>query len=346
MKLLIVIVNYDVTDLAIDCLNSVAKEIPSVCDSKVVVCDNGSKPGEAERLEKTIELEHWSHWATVKTIHPNRGFCVGNNVILQPAFESENAPQYALLLNSDTVLRRGALRALVGFMDHRPDVGIAGSRLEDPDGRPQISAFPFVSILGEFDRGFRLGVVSRLLQKKIPPREASDVACPCDWVAGASMIIRREVIRDIGYLDEGYFTYFDDIDYCLNARRAGWPTWYVPDSRVIHLVGQTTGVTQRESLNKSKTQKRIPRYWYEARRRYFLKNHGPTYAAIADLVFIVGYGLWYIRRILQRKPNTDPDCMWLDAIFESVFLKGFKVEAVVNPLITKSRTRGRRRDWQ
>ena len=76
-------------------------------------------------------------------------------------------------------------------------------------------------------------------------------------------------------LDEGYYTYFDDIDFCFNAKKQGWPTWYVPASRVVHLVGQSTGVNSKP--------KRLPPYLLEARRRYFLKNHGPFYAAMVDI---------------------------------------------------------------
>ena len=100
--------------------------------------------------------------------------------------------------------------------------------------------------------------------------------CETDWVAGASMIVRREVFRDIGLLDEGYFTYCEDVDFCFNARKASGLVWYAPSSRVEHLVGQSTGITVKKP-------KRQPPYSLEARRRYFLKNNGPVNAALADL---------------------------------------------------------------
>ena len=103
-----------------------------------------------------------------------------------------------------------------------------------------------------------------------------------DWVAFTSMIIRREVIEAIGPLDEGLYTYFDDIDYCLNAKRAGWQTWFVPESNVIHLDGASTGITE-------KNLKRRPEYWFQARRRFFLKNHGALYTALADAAFLSGF---------------------------------------------------------
>ena len=146
-------------------------------------------------------------------------------------------------------------------------------------------------------------------------------------LGGTSMIIRREVIDAIGPLDEGLYTYFDDIDYCLNAKRAGWETWYVPESRVIHLEGASTGVSHRQI-------KRRPGYWFQARRRFFLKNHGASYTALADAAFLVGFAIWRLRRRIQRKPDTDPQLMLIDSIRNSVFVTGFKMREVVNPALS------------
>ncbi len=140
------------------------------------------------------------------------------------------------------------------------------------------------------------------------------------------MIIRSEVLRDIGLLDEGFYTYFDDIDFCFNARKAGWPTWYVPASRVVHLGGRATGV-------RLSGPKRLPPYLFEARRRYFLKNHGVFYAAMADTAMIIGLGLWKLRVILTGKADTNPPHLLSDTIRHSVFLKGFEVKQVQNPAL-------------
>ncbi len=151
-------------------------------------------------------------------------------------------------------------------MDSHPKVGIAGSQLLWPDGVPQRTPFRFQGILSELDRGLRLGFVSRLVSPWTRSRRRT-VACPAEWVSGACIMLRRSMLDQIGLLDEGLYTYFDDIDICLRARRAGWETWYVPESRIIHLEGSSTGVT-------SQAKKRRPAYWFQARRRYFLKNYG------------------------------------------------------------------------
>ena len=184
-------------------------------------------------------------------------------------------------------MRPGAIHALVDFMNTHDGVGIAGSRLEDPDGTPQRSAFRFPTIASEFERGIRLGVrvedaASRVVAPPVPEEES-----PTDWVAGASMIVRRAVFDAIGLMDEKYFMYFEEVDFCLQAKRAGWPCWYVPASRVVHLVGAAS-----ELSDARKHRKRRPRYWFDSRRRYFVKNHGLMYAALADLAFVVGFALW------------------------------------------------------
>jgi GT2 family glycosyltransferase len=326
MNLLIVILNYRVTELTLDCLRSVAREIGSVPGARVAVVENGSGGDAAERLALAIAENGWGAWCELHLIHPNRGFTGGNNLVIRPALASSDRPEYVLLLNADTILRAGALSALVSFMDAHPRAGVAGSRLLGLDGTVQGSPFRFIGVVNEFDRALRLGIVSKLLSRWWVAPPAPDVAAPAEWVSGASMILRSEMLDEVGLLDEGLYTYYDDVDLCLRARRAGWQTWYVPESRVVHLEGASTGLAHR-------SRKRRPDYWHEARRRYFLKNHGAAYAALADAAFIVGFALWRLRRPLQGKPDTDPPHLLRDAIRHSVFVTGFTVREVRNPAL-------------
>ena len=332
MKLLVVIVNYRVTDLTIDCLRSLQEEIPRIPGAKVAVCENGTGPEDVRRLQEAIVSNAWDKWAALTAISPNRGFTGGNNVILREAMASDNPPQYVLLLNSDTIVLPGGIESLVRFMDSNPKVGIAGSRLEKPDGEVHVSAFRYHTIANEFDRGLRLGPVSKLLSHWCLTPPPPDHDCAAQWVAGASMIIRREVLEQVGLLDEDYYTYFDDIDYCMRAAKAGWPTWYVPESRVIHLVGCSTKISDPK---KEQVNKRRPNYWYQARARFFIKSYGPIYAALADMAFLAGFAVWRLRRLIQRKPDTDPRHMMLDTFLNSVFVRGFRLKPVENPALRK-----------
>src|SRR5437764_10923665 len=254
MKLLVVIVSYRVTDLTIDCLRALSGEIGRVPGARVALCENGTGGDAADRLRRAIAENDWGSWVDLTVIAPNRGFTGGNNAVIRPALESDDPPEYLLLLNADRIVPEHALSPLVQFLDEHPKAGIAGSMLLSPGGTIEATPFRFPGIATELDRGLRLGIVSKLLSpwSLVLPKRGG--AFRVGWVSGASLILRRTMLEQIGLLDEGFYTYFDDPDICLRARRAGWETWYVPESRVIHLGGTTTGLTGR------RVESRLPPY--------------------------------------------------------------------------------------
>src|SRR5205814_4594209 len=136
--------------------------------------------------------------------------------------------------------------------------------------------------------------VSRLLASRIVAGPVPPQACATDWVAGASMIIRSAVFDSAGLMDEKYFMYFEEVDFCLQAKRAGWPCWYVPASRVVHLVGAASGVTDVK-----KPARRRPRYWFESPSRSFRRNPGRLYQTLSHLAWACGYALVRARRRLR-----------------------------------------------
>ena len=312
LRLLVVIVNYRTARLTINCLDSLVNEVRTLSGTQVVVVDNNSGDRSVEEIESVIQIEGWGNWASVLPSEDNQGFAAGNNLIIRSVLKSRYPPDYVLLLNPDTVVRERSLSTLVDFMEKNSQVGIAGSRLEDPDGTPQCSAFRFHTLFSELDSALRLGIISQLLAKWVVAPSIASIPHQTDWVAGASMIIRREVFETIGLLDEGYFLYYEEVDFCLQARRSGWSCWYVPQSRVIHLVGQSSGVTNTKNIPR-----RLPKYWFDSRRRYFLKNHGWFYAALTDLVWVLSFVLGRCRRFLQRKPNNDPPYLLRDFLRNS-----------------------------
>lgn len=326
-RVLVIVVNYRVTGLTLECLRALEPEVQEVSGVFAAVVENGTGIDAAIQLRETIDAERWHTWVTLREVHPNRGFTGGNNLVIREAMGWSDPPEYFLLLNADAFVRPGALKELVAFMDNHPRAGVAGSRIENPDGTWQCSPFRDLTIASELSRGFRLGALTRLLSRWTTAPKP-DSACQADWVSGSSLIIRREVIEQIGPLDEGLYTYFDDPDYCLNARRAGWEVWYVPASRVSHLGGQSTGVDQKSVPQRPR---RRPAYWFLARRRFFLKNYGALYTALADLAFLTGFACWRLRRLVQRKPDMDPPHMLWDSFRHSVFCTGFRVKPVPNP---------------
>jgi GT2 family glycosyltransferase len=307
--LLVVIVNYRTADLVLNCLRSLSDEVDTVPGARAVVVDNASGDDSVARLVEVVHERGWGGWVTIQPEDRNGGFAAGNNASIRPALAAADPPRYVLLLNPDTVVRAGALRALVEFMEAHPEVGIAGSRLEDPDGTPQCSAFRFPSILSELENGMRLGLVSRLLRRWVVAQPVPTAPCWTDWVSGACLFARREVFDAVGLLDEGYFMYYEEVDFCRRAAEAGWPCWYVPGARVVHLEGQTPGVRGRAGARA-----RRPDFWFHSRRRYFRAHLGPAGAVLADLARVGGYASYRLRRILQRKPDTDPPGLLGDLI--------------------------------
>lgn len=318
-NLLIVIVNYRTANLVIDCLHSLVSELPGLPHTRVVVTDNASGDGSVEQIQTAIVNEGWGEWASLMPLESNGGFAFGNNAAIHPALNSHNPPNYVLLLNPDTVVRPGALKVLVDFMDEYPQVGIAGSRLEDPDGTPQVSAFRFHSILSELDEGLRLRFGKKFKERwaVVPPTFPQEIT-QVDWVAGASMIVRRQVFEQVGLMDEGYFMYYEEADFCLQVNRAGWTCYYVPESRVVHLVGQSSGIT-----NPQAPRKRRPQYWFDSRRRYFVKNHGWLYALLADAAFACSFALTKLRWLIMGQKCVYPPQFLTDFLRNSVIAKGF-----------------------
>ncbi len=314
-SVLIVIVNYRTAELTIRCLRSLAAEVRLLGSCRVQVVDNASQDNSVQQILSAVKMLGWSSWVSVTCLSHNGGFAAGNNAAIRAALKCRMGPKYILLLNPDTVVHPGAVRSLLEFMEKNPCSGIAGSRLEDETGAIQCSAFRTPTILGEFENGARLGVLSRVLKNHAIPMPIREASHECGWVAGASMMVRRKVFDDVGLFDEGYFLYYEEVDFCARARQRGWKVFHVPESKVVHLEGQSTGIRFSHRPR--------PEYWFASRRRYFLKNRGLLYAIGADCSRIAGYGFWRMRRFIQHKPDHDPPHFLLDLIRNSVLLKGW-----------------------
>ncbi|WP_295640438.1 glycosyltransferase family 2 protein [uncultured Methylibium sp.] len=298
---LVVIVNYRTGGLVVKSLRSLAVEVRDCPGTQVLVVDNCSDDDSADVIAAAIAAEGWSGWARLHRAPVNGGFSYGNNCGIRPAMASGSPPHAFWLLNPDTEVRPGALRVLVDFLDAHPRAGIAGSSFEEADGKLWPHAFRFPSIWSELASGLRLGFVGALLKKHTVLMRMGDDVERVDWLPGSSMLVRADVFRQVGLMDEGYFLYFEETDFCLRAAQAGWECWYVPQSRVMHIAGQSTGVTGEQAM-----QNRRPDYWFESRRRYWIKHHGWPYAAATDLVWMAAFVVWRIRAAIQRKPAASP----------------------------------------
>ncbi|MGH8288886.1 MAG: glycosyltransferase family 2 protein [Steroidobacteraceae bacterium] len=291
----VIIVTYRSASLTIESLRSLAAErsTPGL-RIRAVVVDNAS--GDVPAVSQAIQTHNWSSWVTLLLAPRNGGFAYGNNLGLRHAYLVAK-PDYVYLLNPDTKVRPGAVGTLVTFLDSHGNAGIAGSGIEGPDGTDWPIAFRFPTLLSELNDGLQFGLASSLLRRWIVPKVMSKKPEEIDWVCGASMMVRATVIDAIGGLDENYFLYFEETDFCYRAKRSGFATWYVPDSRVMHVRGQSTNLPELGS-----SPQRLPGYWFESRRRYFTVTGGVRYAVMVDIVALIAHSLGSIKRaILGRR---------------------------------------------
>jgi GT2 family glycosyltransferase len=304
VKVLAIIINFRTPELTLEAVASTIREFAEIPGRSVCVVENGSGDGSLETIRSTVEQRGWGDRVSIQASPENGGFAYGVNQGVRPALQSEDPPDYFYLLNSDAKPGPGAIEVLVRYLDEHPEVGIAGSYIHGPDGETHDTAFRFPSLASQFEQAVGLGFVSRLLDRwvvsKPVPREAARV----DWLAGASMMIRREVFESVGLFDENFFVYFEETDFCRQAAQAGWPTWYLPESRVEHIGAASTGW---KDVSKPRSSA-----WFDGRRYYFLKNHGRPYLWAANVLWVTGYLLWRVRAWIQRRPYPYPPRFFAD----------------------------------
>ena len=305
----VIIVNYRSAPLTVACLRSLQMERsnPALL-IRAVVIDNAS--GDLAEISRAVAGNSWSSWVTLVEAPKNGGFAYGNNLGLERAYDTAT-PSYVFLLNPDTEVRVGAIAALVQFMEAHPKAGIAGPSFETGEGGEWKIAFRFPSLLAELEQGLELSVATRLLRRWAVVRHMGDHCQPVDWISGSAMMIRPEVLAAVGGLDENYFLFFEETDLCRRARRAGFTTWYVPESRVMHIGGATTSVSSR-------TKARYPPYWFESRRRYFAVTYGLAGAMLIDLVAVGANLLGAAKRLMQGRSHAGRPSFVRDLLHHSV----------------------------
>jgi GT2 family glycosyltransferase len=220
-------------DLLRTCLASLRANAPASGAMEVHVVDNASTDGTPEMVRDEFPevVLHELDW--------NSGFCVANNLVLR-----ESQAPFVLVLNPDTEVYPSALDHMIGVMSVRPDVGMSSCRLEQRDGTFDHAAkrsFPTpLGALAHFVGVGRSERAPRWLRQYRAPELGEYDAGEVDAVNGAFMLVRREALRDVGLLDEGYWLYMDDLDWCLRFREAGWKVWYDGAVTVMHVKGGTT----------------------------------------------------------------------------------------------------------
>jgi len=221
----IIIVGHNNKDLIIDCIKSIWKDT-SLKEKEIIAVDNGSTDGSQDAIKK---LQKSIPNVTLIENKENLGFAKANNQGIKKA-----RGEYVLLLNSDIIVKKGSLGKLLAFAKKKRDAGVVGPKLLNIDGSLQPSCFRFPTISNAI-REYWLG--EKGLFEKYAPK--SKKASTVDAVVGAAFLMAPAVLEKVGVLDEKYFAYFEDIDYCRNVWKKGLKVYYYPEAEIIHYHGAT-----------------------------------------------------------------------------------------------------------
>ncbi|MCF3972234.1 glycosyltransferase family 2 protein [Paracoccus salsus] len=276
-SVLTVILNWRTPDMTIRSAEAAIAAMTGI-EGGIVIVDNDSGDGSEAMLRAAVAERGWDRVRVIQSGR-NGGFGAGNNVGIRAGLGAGGRPDHVYLLNSDAFPAADAIRNLLDHMEQHPRTGLAGSFIHGTDDVPHVTGFRFPSVASEFEGGAQTGPISKLMRHAVIPQPIPSQTTPMDWVAGASVMMRQDMLDEIGAFDEGYFLYYEETDLCLRAARAGWRTDYVPASRVAHIGSVSTGM---------KEWARTPAYWFDSRWRYFRKNHGLGTAVAATLAQLAG----------------------------------------------------------
>lgn len=280
MDLSVVIVSYNTRALLQACLAAIPRAATGL-RTEIIVVDNGSADGSGAMVR-----EMFPNVSLIES--DNVGFGAGSNKGI-----AHSGGRYVLLLNPDTDAQDDAFVHMTRFMDETPRAGAVGARLVNSDGSFQHSAFRFPTLLMTFIDFFPIN--HRLLNSRFNgryPRHADgNGPLQIDHPLGACLMVRRDVIDQVGVFDEGFFMYCEEIDWCLRIKRAGWQVWLQPAARVIHHGAQST----------SQFRDRMFVELFRSRARFFAKHHSPLYCLANRWLVRLGLARELARAWRQRR---------------------------------------------
>lgn len=278
----VVIVNFNNLRVLENCLPAARRALAGL-NAELILSDNGSTDGSLawvqERFPEIRILEN----------RANLGFAEANNRAF-PLCQG----RYILLLNPDTVTEDGALAAMVRFLDDHPRAGVVGCKLLNPDGSRQISARSFPTLTTYF-----MTYSGLAWRRPHSPRCGrfnltfwdGESERPVDWVSGAALMIRREVLERVGPIDPYFFLTYDEVDWCHRIKKAGYEVWYTPAGTIMHLDRQS------EPQSNPRPEARIKYMTVErnSRVRYFVKHHGVLYAMLVEGLHLAACTALYLK---------------------------------------------------
>jgi GT2 family glycosyltransferase len=263
MDLSVVVVNWNTKELLLQCLDSFYHKMEEI-KAEVFVVDNGS----VDRSVVAVR-EHFPEVILIQN-QKNLGFARANNQALR-----QSKGKYLLLLNPDTRVKPGAIEKLVSFMEGHPEAGTVGAQLLNADGSKQNSIANFPSLATEL---LNKNLLRWLFPKRFPGKERDYLGpVAVESVIGACMMARRNAVRQVGWLDEDYFLFLEETDWCFRMKRAGWEIYHVPQAEIYHFQGRSA----ESEKKKAKLE------YYRSRYHFFKKNRG----RISWSILFLGVGM-------------------------------------------------------
>jgi GT2 family glycosyltransferase len=303
MDVSIVVVAWNVKRLLFECLQSVYSETRGI-EFEIIYVDNASSDGSVQMVR-----EHFPQ-VTIIENPDNKGFIRANNQAIEIA-----RGRYVLLLNSDTLILRNAITKVVEFSDQHADAAVVGCRVLNPDHTLQGNCFRFYSTLNMlFDAVFlsRVFPNSRLFGRKTYSGWKYDSAREVDVVVGCFSLVRQEAIKQVGMMDETFFTYGDDIDWCWRFAKAGWKVWFTPVAEIIHYGGQTT-----KQSPSAFTLQLFGAYLLNVRKHYPYRTFVIS-RLLTALHFLTRAFYWSVRALI-RNENRSSALAWARTMYRGTY---------------------------
>ncbi len=286
----IIIVNWNTKDFLRDCLKSIYENTKNL-DYEIFVVDNASGDGSAKMVEE--------EFPKVKSIKnkENVGFAKANNQVIK-----ESKGKYILLLNPDTIVSTHAIKKMVEFMEDHPDVGVLGPKLLNPDSTLQPSCRSFPTLLTAF---FEETLLNRLFPKnriigkyKMGYWKHSDIR-EVDQPMGSALMVRREAVDEVGLLDEQFYMYYEEVDWCYRIKKRGWKICFIPQAQIIHHGGAATNKNKSKSLVET----------YRSMYKFFRKHYGRLSIVLLKSLVMIGLTLkmfiLLVLHLTDRKSRED-----------------------------------------
>jgi hypothetical protein len=263
MDLSVIIVNWNTKDLLCQCIDSLTQTLKKM-DTEIFVVDNGSTDGSVAAIR-----EKFPRVRLVEN-QVNLGFARANNQAI-----SLSSGEYLLFLNPDTRVKDEAIPTMLSFMSSHAKAGLVGAQLLNADGSKQNSIANFPSLATEL---LNKSLLRWLFPEKFPGKER-DYPGPVevDSVIGACMLVRRETVEQVGLLDEGYFLFLEETDWCYRMKKAGWEIYHIPGAKLLHFQGKSAEV--------EKAKARIE--YYRSLYHYFRKNRGSFQTSALSVGLII-----------------------------------------------------------